>query len=73
MAALADRDLRACLRKVIDELNLTADQGVSLTPAVIRNVTATLETILACHLSTGRFEEIAGDNVVPISRHSVKV
>ena len=69
----ADNQLRGAVETAIRELTQTADTGHPLTPVLAREIARFLRLALISHRELAACAEIAGDNVVPISRHSVKV
>lgn len=74
MGARADADLFDSLTRIIDELDKTADQGISFTPEMTRVVTGTLRVVRDCHRSIAEYESrllvidsvIERKNVIPI-------
>lgn len=70
MGVCADTDLHRNLSKIIDALNKTADEGISLTPGMTRHVVDTIRTVRDCHKRLAEYEGpmVDGGNVVPIIR-----
>lgn len=78
MGIRADTDLYVNLTRIIERLDRTAEANVSLTPNVVKHISATLEITRDAHRAVAEFEALTRDRlaeelaqVTPL--HSIRV
>jgi hypothetical protein len=56
MGAHADMHLHVGLTKIIDELNLSADNKIAYTPRIVRTIAEALTVVRDCHKHLAEYE-----------------